>query len=337
MAVPSNIYQDVINWALAQQGHEAANGSPVTLPPAQRRALLDLHQLTRPASAIPTEPEIGDTNWVGLLFRYRQANPLTPGSADPHDMAFIDEPVEHSPAPRWACYVSIAESDGPFPGPAGGLDPATGATPSFARKMNAKQYAARCAAEWLMAQNLMPSNGRDVKFPRPTAPARESPGAMEEEGGMSSDSSSPSVSASVSAPSPGGAGGEVGGAGGGATLNPKNTTPPVFFDDVDGDEPRSTQLVSDLCQTLGWSPPSYKLLQEGTSGYWSGYPISDDINYRRFPQNLGYVSNVLGKENAREKIADAVLGELRKMVTKRQATMPKFTPTEDGSYRRLSH
>jgi hypothetical protein len=92
---------------------------------------------------------------------------------------FREEPVElpNNQPPRWAYFVALAEHDAgqdPFPGRAGGLVLHAGggplAPPSFARKKDAKQYAARCAVEWLRAQGHMPNDGTEaVKFATPAA------------------------------------------------------------------------------------------------------------------------------------------------------------------------
>lgn len=71
MSVSSAVYEDLINWARTQLDYEAANGHPPVLGQAQRQALLNLHAMVRPPSptAAAREPEIGSTNWVGLLHR----------------------------------------------------------------------------------------------------------------------------------------------------------------------------------------------------------------------------------------------------------------------------
>lgn len=66
MAVPSAVYQDVIDWALAQQTHDSSNDGAAPLTAPQRKALLLLHGTIKPP---PCEPEVGDSNWVGLLNR----------------------------------------------------------------------------------------------------------------------------------------------------------------------------------------------------------------------------------------------------------------------------
>jgi hypothetical protein len=71
MTVASSVYESVIKWAFSQQQYEAANGHAAPITVAQRKALVDLHELItpRPPPAPLQEPEIGDTNWVGLLHR----------------------------------------------------------------------------------------------------------------------------------------------------------------------------------------------------------------------------------------------------------------------------
>lgn len=50
--------------------------------------------------------------------------------------------------------MRIDEHSEPFPGPDGGLFP-DGTLPSFARKKDAKKYAAKCAVEWLGVNGYM--------------------------------------------------------------------------------------------------------------------------------------------------------------------------------------
>ncbi len=40
------------------------------------------------------------------------------------------------------------------------------AAPSFGRKKDAKQYAAKCCVEWLMKGGYMPADGVNVEFPK---------------------------------------------------------------------------------------------------------------------------------------------------------------------------
>jgi hypothetical protein len=56
--------------------------------------------------------------------------------------------------PGHQCKVTIPEGGGlEFPGPQGGL--VNGTVPSFARKKDAKQYAAKCAVQWIQANRLL--------------------------------------------------------------------------------------------------------------------------------------------------------------------------------------
>lgn len=64
-----------------------------------------------------------------------------------------------------------------FPNPEAGFivdETGTPAAPSFGRKKDAKQYAAKCCAEWLMKAGYMPSDGVNVEFPK-TKKARPQP------------------------------------------------------------------------------------------------------------------------------------------------------------------
>ena len=64
-----------------------------------------------------------------------------------------------------------------FPNPEAGFvvdETGAPAAPSFGRKKDAKQYAAKCCAEWLMKAGCMPEDGVNVEFPK-TKKARPQP------------------------------------------------------------------------------------------------------------------------------------------------------------------
>ncbi|TAQ91200.1 hypothetical protein B7494_g456 [Chlorociboria aeruginascens] len=103
--------------------------------------------------------EIGETNWIGKLgakeklnrTEYRTANPSPSGIIYTEGVISVD-----SVQRRFTCTASIDESTTQF-GSSG---------PSFSKKKDAKQYAAKKAIDYLVSQNLMPSDG-SVKFPKP--------------------------------------------------------------------------------------------------------------------------------------------------------------------------
>lgn len=335
MAVPSTIYQDVIDWALSQQTSEAVNGQPANLAPTVRKALLELHQLVKPAPSTLAEPDLGDIDWISLLQRkiyteyslmrratdpgtsgYRDANPTPLGIT----IRYLEKPLEDSPShqQRWLCYVSLYEySSKPLPLP----DPATGKVPSFGRKKDAKKYAAKCAVEWLMSQRRMPDNGKDVSFTRqnmaPVAPQKR----------QRTNTPSPPPPRAASA-----AGSEE--------SPPPPPTPmenaKTLFPSEPDQKPRTpsrsslegpdvVKQVADLCTALGANPPIY-VTTRGDGDFSSGFAkLSDVFEDRGLPPDFGHVSNIYGgKKNVREAVAEVLLKELRKIEAEREAIVDEI-------------
>ena len=64
--IPPNLYGQVVEWVTRQQ-QLALAGEPATMTAPQRKALIELHQLVKPAEV---EPDIGTgAEWIGLLNR----------------------------------------------------------------------------------------------------------------------------------------------------------------------------------------------------------------------------------------------------------------------------
>ncbi|KAK3379416.1 hypothetical protein B0T24DRAFT_589986 [Lasiosphaeria ovina] len=157
-------YRDLKAWIAEQE----ALPQPAPLTEIQKKAIAEL----RASLGGRPEPELGDIDWVSLLYRYRDA--YRAGGAV---VLFADELAAQK---KWVCRCTFrgtaASELQRFPGPDGGLlaDVGGGGTlvaPSFARKKDAKRYAAKCCVEWLMAENRMPSDGLSVVFPKTKTPA----------------------------------------------------------------------------------------------------------------------------------------------------------------------
>lgn len=267
-------------------------------------------------------PDPTENSNTGLMLTrtsgFRDAYPDTTG------VTFTEEAVDtalQSSQPhqqRWVCRVVIAENEQrPFPGPAEAA--------SFARKKDAKQYAARCAVEWLRANRLMPGSGDEVRFHKGTVPSL----SLSLSSSSSSVSPSPPKRQKVGPAEP---------AASGPNDDQKNdydkdnddtaasppargaSTPPAHHEANPGseeDKPSYASLVAALCHKLGFRPPSYRLEQVRT-GYWSGRPELGDMEGQPFPADLGHVTNVLGKNAAKERIAEEVLKELRRVEEERE-------------------
>jgi hypothetical protein len=196
-----------------------------------------------------------------------------------------------------------------FPGVGGGLH-TDGSQPSFARKKDAKKYAAKCAVEWLRAKGFMPQEG-GVRFPKATI--AQPPPSPSQTRQLGASGSSPPVRN-------GRGGGREGGrqaAPFGQTTHPSTTstttsiTPTSPFDDT---EPAATRQVSQLCDSLGLSPPAYRLQAVESGGqFWSGH-ADFGVHSVTLPfdaARLVRVKNVFGKRTAREMIAEDLLTHLR--------------------------
>lgn len=163
-------------------------------------------------------------------------------------------------------------------------------TPCFARKKDAKRYAAKCAVEWLRANGYMrqgKSNGvapPQVKN-RPVTPRSSSP-----------DRKKPKLSA----PSP---------------------------EQSKGPAPKSEaiQEAQQLCARLG-SPdkPRYVIAESlEHTGFFSGYPDMG-ILAPALPIGVGHVKEVLGKRQAKEKIAEELLVHLRRIAAEYDEADQRF-------------
>ncbi|KAH8158567.1 hypothetical protein CIB48_g9684 [Xylaria polymorpha] len=136
---------DLIGTWIGQQRQ-----APAPLTDKLRSALLGLEYALKVESVSLSEPEMGDFNWVGHLQEYRAAHPYC-GS---REVSFVDssfDPTGRGPL-RWKCQVTLGEAPGePFPH-------GDASQQTFAKKRDAKKYAARCAVEWLRVKGFMPQN-----------------------------------------------------------------------------------------------------------------------------------------------------------------------------------
>jgi len=208
---------------------------------------------------------------------------------------FTDQPNPTNKV-QWLVTCNFSESAHPdpipFPGPGTGFVPLTGAgsdpdstgPPSFPSKRDAKQYAARCCAQWLRAQSRMPATGETAFFTT-TRPPASLPGA---------------------ASSPGSGSGSSGDGNGGGG---------------DDDDPSTARRrVAELCHRLRMPPPKYELrpASEGAVGYWSG-GASFGTSAPMIPDHVGRVENIYGKKMAQGQIAEQLLVYLLKMEDERKA------------------
>jgi hypothetical protein len=160
--------------------------------------------------------------------------------------------------------------------------------PYFSRKKDAKQWAAKCCIDWLMTNSYMPTDGVNVEFPKPPKPAPV-----------------PTPKKRKIATSP--------------TNNTEDGDTNTTIKN-EGDEP-TAKKVEALCRLMGFNIPQYRISpssavtpstggQNNVNGqqqqYFNGQADfgADSI---KVPDNLGRVVDILGRKNARERVAEEVL------------------------------
>lgn len=141
------------------------------------------------AAELQAREELGNENWVSKLNDFRMAHPAVASSGVPltgnlPGLKYEEIPIT-SGILRFACTVEISESSQPFGGTA----------VSFSNKKDAKQFAAKKAIDWLIANNHMPSDGsaRFLKLP----PLMQMPQSKKAKPVSPSDPSTPSAAGTV--------------------------------------------------------------------------------------------------------------------------------------------
>lgn len=164
---------------------------------------------------------------------------------------------------------------------------------------NAPVDAARCAIDWLIKKSLMPSNLRDVAFPKKhLSVARVFPELQSQPEKRPNEGTN-----GVLSPPP--------------KRKTKGTNGAV---DVDDDRLPATQRVQTLCHSMGLKAPRYELTPTDprVNYIFDGHPdFGDDGD--NFPEDLGRVTGVDGKDNAKQQIAERLLAHLRGMHQERMA------------------
>ncbi|KAI1078436.1 hypothetical protein F5B20DRAFT_229471 [Whalleya microplaca] len=300
----SPIYQNIQNWICQQQEYEAAHSTPAPLTEAQQKALRALQLALPQATAPQADVDIGDTNWVGILQEFRASRPKMSSSTT--GLAY-KEWSSTNLSLTWSCHVLIDEHAEPFPGPAGGLL-SDGTLPSFTRKKDAKQYAAKCAVEWLRENGLMPQDG--IRFPKAQRAAPLPLSISSKKQKMCPPSpEQPKTPAPKTGKSEGSPNGVVPG-----------SSPSPFNED----ERSAAFEVSQLWAELGFYPFQYIIEPVPDSpGFFSGHP-DFGMQPERFPENFGHVEKVYSRRAAKEKIAEEMLKYLRQLDADRDRGIQQF-------------
>ncbi|KAI0552042.1 hypothetical protein F4679DRAFT_118027 [Xylaria curta] len=272
--------------------------APTPLTDRLRSALLGLEYALKVESVSVVEPELEDFNWVGHLQEYRAAHPLQ-GS---QNVNFIDSPFDPTGrALRWKCQVFLAEAEATFPyGDA--------SQQTFAKKRDAKRFAAKCAVDWLRANGFMPQSG-GVKFPKST-------GVFSQQTQQQQQQAQPKP---PSSPFP--------------TTKPISPPAAIPTSPFDASQPSALHQASELCTILGISPPMYKIEPTDEKGlFFSGYADFGGFNaIMPFDVLKSRVDNIMGKKAAREMIAENLLKLLQEEKRKRAAADEAFLAQHRGS------
>ncbi|KAK3901841.1 hypothetical protein C8A05DRAFT_34472 [Staphylotrichum tortipilum] len=258
------VLHDIKEWIEQQQ----LNPTPLTA--LQVRAIADLRR--------SFEPDLGQKDWVSMLNFLRQAR----GMPAPE---YLDEPSTTDEG-RWTCHCHYRPRFGAdalvFPSAAAGYVPGPAAdgtlvAPAFARKKDAKQYAAKCCYEALTssATNAMAvaaaegeAAGNINVAPAATVPAKKT----------------------VPTPAP--------------TAQAKTAAP-------------DKQALLDLARKLGLPPPQIVIVPSAdpaTSAIGSFFDAHVEFGGNgggggggvEVPAGVGRVTGVYGRRNARDAVAEEV-------------------------------
>ncbi|KAL2881349.1 hypothetical protein SGCOL_003299 [Colletotrichum sp. CLE4] len=156
------------SYIAGKEAFEAEHGRPAPLTDHEVSAIAIL---LRPAPR--PEPDLGKTNWLGLLNHFQQVRNQ---KVTFNDEARQEQGLGKAKELRWACSATFDSTGEVFPRPGYGMDAGEdisrgGAGPAFQGKKDAKQWAAKAACEWLIDNGHMMPSGDLPKFPKPFAPA----------------------------------------------------------------------------------------------------------------------------------------------------------------------
>ncbi|KAI0200427.1 hypothetical protein F4808DRAFT_159633 [Astrocystis sublimbata] len=283
--VSPNTYEMIETWAGQQKQ------MPLPVSDKVRGAVLDLEHALKLESIATVEPELSDTNWIGLLMEYRAAHPWH----GCREVSFIESSSDLTGRGilRWKCQVTLGEA------PPGQLFPShEAAEQTFAKKKDAKRYACKTAVEWLRASGFMPQDG-GVKWPKGiTAPALQSTQQQQQQLAQSplATNTTPSHPSAIQSPR------------------------------SDTSQPSAVQQASELCQKMGIPSPTYILEPADFQGhFFNGYADFGAHNpFLAFDISPARVKSILGKPTAKEAVAKILLKILQEEREKRAAKTEAF-------------
>ncbi|KAI0400992.1 hypothetical protein F4802DRAFT_582670 [Xylaria palmicola] len=268
--VPAATYDLIGTWVGKQRQ------TPAPLTDRLQTAVLNLEYALKAESVDTSEPELGDTNWIGMLQEYHDRAP----SRDSRDINYAEnslDPTGRGPL-RWTCQVTMADAPGRVFAQAG---------PSFARKKDAKRYAAKCAIEWLQESGLIPKTG-GVRWPKapPPPPPQKQPKPQQQQ-------QLPRV----------------------APASP-----------FDASEPSAAYQVSELCRDLRLPVPTYVVEPSGAGAEFFSAHAEYGAHGALLPfdPSLCRAEDVMGKKAAKEMVAELVHEQLVHEQQKRRAMDAAF-------------
>ncbi|KAI0179981.1 hypothetical protein GGR52DRAFT_529292 [Hypoxylon sp. FL1284] len=283
--VSADTYRIIQAWIGRQLEYEAAHSAPPPLTDVQRKLLGKLEQTIPPEKPPPPEPDAGETNWIGLLMEDRAARQRGPSTNTGVNFVETPGPVILG-VQKWYCQAQIDECPSPFPNAEGGLLE-NGTLPCFARKKDAKKYAAKCAFEWLRAKRSAPQANNN-------------------------GTASSQVQKQPATPQ---------------TSMPERKKPRLSGPEPEQDKTKSDAVeeVKLLCKRLGFPDmPSYVITQSAEqSGFFSGHADMGMLA-TALPVGCGRVEGVLGKKLAKQKIAEGLLAPLRNMAEPHDEAYQQF-------------
>lgn len=150
--------QDITDWELQAKKENSLDA--LRQPLAKKTKSCIVVDASVKAAEKQALEEIGSVNWVGRLHEYRMTRLIGNQKVVPE---YIEDSNYSLSFPRFTCAVLIPEDPQQF---GGGQDAIT-----FAAKKPAKQFAAKKAIDWLIANNYMPADG-SVRFPKPKPSSR---------------------------------------------------------------------------------------------------------------------------------------------------------------------
>ncbi|KAG5922786.1 hypothetical protein E4U42_005264 [Claviceps africana] len=285
----------LLTWVQQQMASEMQTGRPVALSRLQLEAVSHLVPFNE-------EPDVNDKDYVSLLLQSTQSRRLSaPVFANPEPVSM---PVDGHFEPRWQCVCTI-KSVGKFPRLGYGMS-ATQPAPWFQSKKNAKQFAAKQALEFL-AQPLefqaQPPASVPDKRPLPSSPQNRSSRPKWDSAPTPSDPSPADPLATSPTPSPLLAH---------TDLSPETTTTSLAT------KPSVYERVAVLVTRLGIDSPTYRIEPDPAGGdLFCGQPVFK--NGGRIPHDLGFVSGVAGRAEAKRRIAEQVLAWAESEMQRRQS------------------